>query len=92
MNARTIVERRREIPRVDMLQPGELVIYDGSSSKIEFLDLSASGFKIRHQEQLMVGDIVTVTSAKGFKALAEVKWVIDQLAGGVFMEPPEALV
>jgi hypothetical protein len=72
-----------------MTQPAELVTHDGRSVSIEFYDLSRSGFKIRHDDELMVGDIVTIISSRGSRVTAEIKWVADRLAGGIFIEPPE---
>lgn len=83
------MERRSQAPRIDMTQPAELVTYDGRSVSIEFLDLSRSGFKFRHADELMVGDIVTIISSRGSKVTAEVKWVADRMAGGIFVEPPQ---
>lgn len=83
------MERRNEAPRIDMTQPAELVTHDGSSVSIEFLDLSRSGFKIKHGAELMAGDIVTIISSRGSRVTAEVKWVADRMAGGIFVEPPQ---
>jgi hypothetical protein len=82
------MERRRESQRVEMFQPAELLTHDGRSIDIDFLDLSRDGFKIRHHEDLMVGDMVTITSARGTKVQAQIKWIADQMAGGIFLDPP----
>ena len=85
------MERRRELPRIDLSQPAELLTHDGRSISIDFLDLSRAGFKIRHQDELMAGDVVTIVSLRGSTVKAEIKWVADRLAGGIFVEPPEEL-
>ncbi|MFC7538116.1 hypothetical protein ACFQPG_12210 [Sphingomonas sp. GCM10030256] len=79
------------MPRIDVSQPAELGTEDGRSISIDFLDLSRAGFKIRHEDELLSGDLVTIISARGSRARAEIKWVGDRIAGGVFVEPPEEL-
>lgn len=71
-----------------MSQPAELITHDGRSISIDFLDLSQAGFKIRHHDELMAGDIVTIISARGSTARAKIKWTADRMAGGIFTEPP----
>ena len=84
-------DRRREVPRIDMSQAAELITQDGRVIGVNFLDLSRCGFKIRHSDDLVEGDVVTIVSARGSRALGEIKWVAHRLAGGVFVEAPEQL-
>lgn len=84
-------DRRREVPRIELSQAAYLITQDGRSISVEFLDLSCQGFKIRHSDDLLEGDLVTIVSARGSKAQGEIKWVADQMAGGIFVEPPSAV-
>jgi hypothetical protein len=84
-------DRRREVPRIELSQAAYLITQDGRSISVEFLDLSCQGFKIRHSDDLLEGDLVTIVSARGSKAPGEIKWVADQMAGGIFVEPPPAV-
>jgi hypothetical protein len=86
------MERRRELPRIELMQPAELRTQDGRSVDVTFLDLSREGFKLRHNEDLMVGDTVTIVSSRGSEVLAEIKWVADRTAGGIFLEPPTEVI
>lgn len=74
-----------------MSQPAELLTTDGRLVDIDFIDLSRDGFKIRHREDLVVGDVVTITSGRGTKVLAQIKWVADRMAGGIFLDPPQEI-
>lgn len=85
------MEKRRELPRIDMAQPAQLLTADGRTISISFLDLSRSGFKISHDDDLMAGDLVTIISVRGSAVKAEIKWVADRMAGGIFAEPPADL-
>lgn len=81
-------ERRRERPRIELLQSAHLITQDGRVVDVEFLDLSQEGFKIRHSDDLLGGDLVTIVSVRGSRAQAVIKWVADRMAGGVFVGPP----
>lgn len=83
--------RRKEVARIDTWQPAELITHDGRSICIDLLDISRAGFKIKHQDELLDGDYVTIISARGSKVLAKILWVADQMAGGIFVDPPEDL-
>lgn len=74
-----------------MSQPAELLTNDGQLVDIDFLDISRDGFKIRHHEDLVVGEVVTITSGRGTKVLAQIKWVADRMAGGIFLDPPQEI-
>lgn len=82
------MERRQELPRIELSQPAELRTHDGRSVDAIFLDLSREGFKLSHTDELMVGDIVTIVSTRGSEVQAEIKWVADRMAGGIFLDPP----
>lgn len=84
-------ERRRERPRIELLQTAHLITQDGRMVDVEFLDLSQQGFKIRHSDDLLDGDAVTIISVRGSRVQAVIKWVADRLAGGVFVEPPPSI-
>lgn len=84
-------ERRREVPRIDMSQAAQLITHEGRVISVRFLDLSRCGFKIRHSDDLVEEDLVTIVSARGSRARGEIKWVADRLAGGIFVEAPQDL-
>lgn len=84
-------DRRREVPRIELSQAAYLITLDGCSTRVEFLDLSCQGFKLRHSDDLLEGDLVTIVSARGSRAQGEIKWVADRMAGGIFLEPPPAV-
>lgn len=86
-----LMERRRETARIEMSQVVKVLAQDGQVLTARFFDLSHNGFKIGHDGDLLVGDRVIVVSARGTRAHAEIKWVADRMAGGLFSEPPEPL-
>lgn len=86
-------ERRDESGRrVGLNQAATLTNSDGIKIKIVFRDVSRDGFRISHAgADLTVGEVVILNSARGEKTTGQLKWATETEAGGVFLDPPEAL-
>jgi hypothetical protein len=83
-------ERRNDSGRIELDQSATLTNSDGLQIDVIFRDLSRSGFRISHGgEDLVVGDIMTLTSGRGVRATGQVRWSNKEEAGGVFLDPPE---
>jgi len=64
---------------------------DGSRVMATLLDLSSSGFRVRSEELLHVGERVTLRMDGEEPMDGEIKWVTGFVAGGVFLIAPGPL-
>ncbi len=80
-------ERRGErARRIELEQVVALVTSDGDGLTVRLKDLSRNGFKIEHSgEDLVVGEIVTIRTSRS-EARAQLQWVTELEAGGVFID------
>jgi hypothetical protein len=73
-------------PRVDTALPVRVHCQAGAIDA-HILNLSSDGFRIRSDNPLQVGWVVTLEAAKQFPVKALICWACGQEAGGVFAEP-----
>ena len=72
-------------PRVDLRRPAVLVDSDGSERAITILDISSGGFRMEGAEGTRIGELVQVRVERGVALPAQIRWVLGNEAGGVFL-------
>ena len=77
----------KRAPRVDLCRPATLVDSDGAEHDVNILDVSGSGFRIGVSEIPRIGEFVTLRVERGVSYLAQIRWVLGEEAGGMFLTP-----
>lgn len=73
-------------PRVDAEFPVRVHCQAGDIDA-QIVNLSSDGFRLRSENPLQVGWVVTLEAAKQFPVKALICWACGQEAGGVFADP-----
>ena len=88
MNRRERFAKRA--PRVDLRRPALVIDSDGRASPATILDVSSGGFRVEVSESLRIGEFVTLRVEHSEDLPAQIRWVLGNEAGGVFLTaPPE---
>ena len=74
-------------PRVDIRHPAVLVDSNGTEHAVTILDISSGGFRLEISETLRIGEFVSVRADRGTEFSAQIRWVLGDEAGGVFLTP-----
>jgi len=85
---RTPGESKRE-PRVDVRKPALVVNSDGVQINVVILDISSNGFRIEVDDQLRIGEFVSLQVDDGLVS-AQIRWVLGKEAGGTFLSPVDS--
>jgi hypothetical protein len=64
---------------------------DGCELRVQILDVSSSGFRIRTDAELLVHEEVQLRLARSHPLRARICWTRGHEAGGIFLDPAEAL-
>ena len=72
--------------RVDVRKPALLINSDGMEIDVLVLDVSSHGFRIELDDQLRVGELVSLKADDELVG-AEIRWVLGKEAGGTFISP-----
>jgi hypothetical protein len=83
---RAIASREK---RVDVRKPALLINSDGMEIDILVLDVSSHGFRIELDDQLRVGELVSLKVDDELIG-AEIRWVLGKEAGGTFIAPVDS--
>lgn len=65
---------------------GELTTEDGVVVIVRILDLSASGFRLMADDELLLGERVSLRIGREDSLPAMIKWVVGLEAGGSFLQ------
>jgi hypothetical protein len=79
-------DRHRRPTRIDVEIGAVLTTADGHSFKVTVRDLSANGFRMDLDEQVLVGEHVSLKVGSRDAMRAEIKWALGREAGGCFLE------
>lgn len=74
-------------PRVRTSFEAVLIDSDAGEIPVTITDLSSGGFRLRADEQLMVGEQVRLRVPRYGDFPAKIQWVDGNEAGGRFLEP-----
>jgi hypothetical protein len=73
-------------PRVDLRRPAVLIDSDGVATDVTVLDVSSDGFRLEVPEAPRVGERVRLRVDRAAEYSGEIRWVLGNEAGGVFLE------
>jgi hypothetical protein len=77
----------KRAPRIDLRRPAILVDSTGRERDVNILDVSGGGFRLRISEGLRIGEFVTIKVDRGSSFEAQIRWVVGNEAGGMFLNP-----
>jgi hypothetical protein len=72
--------------RIDINIGALLTTADGHSFAVVIRELSAKGFRLEHDDDLLVGEHVSLKVGSDDAVAAEIKWALGREAGGQFLE------
>lgn len=76
----------KRAPRVELRRPAVLVDSDSKPTDVVILDISSGGFRIECGDDLKIGEFVQLRVEHGQEFPAQIRWVLGNEAGGVFLE------
>ncbi|QNN64439.1 PilZ domain-containing protein [Sphingomonas rhizophila] len=79
-------EIKRE-PRVDTQFQARLLDSSGNEHAVTILDLSKSGFRLRCDEMLRIGEKIRLQTDRHGDFPAQIRWALGEEAGGLFLSP-----
>jgi hypothetical protein len=79
-------DRHRRPKRIDVEIGAVLTTADGHSFTVTVRDLSAKGFRVELDEEVLVGEHVSLRVGSNDAMRAEIKWALGREAGGYFLE------
>jgi len=77
----------KRAPRIDFSRFALLIDSKGVEQQVTMLDISSSGFKVQVADLPMIGDVVMLRVDKSAPVKAQIRWAVDDQAGGVFLSP-----
>ena len=77
----------KRAPRVGLRLPAILVREDSSEEQVTVIDVSSGGFKLEISEAPRIGEFVGLRVDKSGLIDAQIRWVLGDEAGGVFLSP-----
>jgi hypothetical protein len=77
----------KRAPRIDMGRPAVLIDSSGVKKSVKVLDVSSGGFKLEIGEPPRIGEHVTLRVDGSGDIAAQIRWVLGDNAGGVFLTP-----
>ena len=81
------MDKASRSPRVKTAIAATLLDSDGGEVQVEIIDISGSGFKLRCDGSLTVGERVILRVSKQGDHAAQIQWVRGLEAGGKFLAP-----
>lgn len=78
--------------RISVNLAGNLTTEDGVMVSVRVLDLSASGFRLMADDELIVGERVSLRIGREPGLPATIKWVVGREAGGRFLQQAETVL
>ena len=79
----------KRAPRVDVRKAALLINSDGLEVEATILDISGSGFRLRVVDKLYSDELVSLRIDSDL-VRAQIKWVLGDEAGGVFLAPVDS--
>jgi PilZ domain len=78
-------ELNKRAPRVDLLRPAVVIDANGAEFGVLLLDVSSGGFRLKVEEDLKIGEFVTLRVGNHDEFQAQIRWVLGDEAGGMFL-------
>ncbi len=77
--------------RINVQFEAVVVESDGCHVRIQVLDVSSSGFRIQSNAEFVIDDEVLLKIPRSAPLRAKICWTRGREAGGIFLDPAEAL-
>jgi hypothetical protein len=77
----------KRAPRVDVRRPAVLINSDGIEYAVTVLDISSGGFRLELTDVARIGEFVRLQVEHREEIPAQIRWVLGNEAGGVFLAP-----
>lgn len=74
-------------PRIDLNRPAVLVDSAGIQQAVTVVDVSSGGFKLKVSKLPRIGEHVRLRVEGSAEIQGEVRWAVEDEAGGVFLSP-----
>lgn len=78
--------------RISVNLSGDLTTEDGVVVNVRVLDLSASGFRLIADDEIIVGERVSLRTGREKGLPATIKWVVGREAGGSFLQKAKTVL
>jgi hypothetical protein len=78
---------KKRAPRVALGRAAVLANSQGAESDVVIVNISAGGFRVKMQDPPPVGELVTLLVERGVAFAGQIRWVLGEDAGGVFLNP-----
>jgi len=78
---------KKRSPRVALGRAAVLVNSQGAQSDVVIVNISAGGFRVKTNDSVEVGELVTLLVERGVAFAGQIRWVLGEDAGGVFLTP-----
>jgi hypothetical protein len=75
----------KRAPRIDMRRPAVLINSDGVETDVTVLDVSSGGFRLELPEPPRIGEFVWLRVEHCEEYPGQIRWVLGNEAGGVFL-------
>lgn len=82
------ISSKRASKRIDVFYDAVVMTSDGHELSVVVKDLSAEGFRIELNEQLLVGEPVMLRTRPEGNVPARIVWALGLEAGGAFLAKP----
>ena len=78
-------EPKPRAPRIDVDYPAVLVTSDGQPLPVRVRDLSREGFRVEIDDEVLIGERITLRVGRGEDMVGEIRWALGREAGGIFL-------
>jgi hypothetical protein len=75
----------KRAPRIDLRRSAVLINSDGGEAGVVILDVSSGGFRLKVEETPRIGELITLRVDKSEEYPGQIRWVLGDEAGGVFL-------
>ena len=77
----------KRAPRIDLRTPAVLIDATGAEADVFVTDISSGGFRLEVRETPRIGEHVMLRVDKGQEFPAQIRWALNNEAGGIFLTP-----
>jgi hypothetical protein len=75
----------KRAPRIDLRRPAVLIDGQGTETEVVVTDISSGGFRLEVSEMPRIGEHVTLRTDAGQDFPVQIRWALNNEAGGVFL-------
>ena len=75
----------KRAPRIDLSKTAVLIDGEGTETEVVVTDISSGGFRLEVSAMPRIGEHVTLRTDGGQNFPAQIRWALNNEAGGVFL-------